>query len=128
MAATLRIRIHFGDRGFFGPGKAELLDLIASEGSIAAAGRAMGMSYRRAWLLVEEMNALFDAPLVAAQHGGQGGGGAVVTPEGMAVLARYRAVIEKAEAAAEGELAFLLGALAKADAAVAPPDPQAPAA
>ncbi|SHO60976.1 molybdate transport system regulatory protein [Pseudoxanthobacter soli DSM 19599] len=111
MDATLRIRIHFGDRGFFGPGKAQLLELIASEGSIAAAGRAMGMSYRRAWLLVEDMNALFDAPLVAAQHGGQGGGGAVVTPEGMAVLARYRAVIEKAEAAAGQDIAFLVNRL-----------------
>lgn len=128
MDATLRIRIHFGDRGFFGPGKAELLDLIASEGSIAAAGRAMGMSYRRAWLLVEEMNAMFEAPLVTAQHGGQGGGGAVVTPEGHAVIARYRAVIEKAQAAVEGELAFLVDALAKADSAAAPLKPHAPVA
>lgn len=75
-----------------GPGKAALLETIAATGSIAAAARDMGMSYKRAWLLVETLNAMFDAPLVESSRGGQGKGGAVLTGRGQAVLAEYRAV------------------------------------
>ncbi len=73
-----------------GPGKADLLERIRETGSIAAAGRRMRMSYKRAWQLVDELNGLFDVPLVAASQGGSGGGGASLTRRGADVLARYR--------------------------------------
>lgn len=97
---TLRLRLLFGDRLVFGPGKGELLARIAETGSIAAAGRAMGMSYKRAWALVEEMNAAFRAPLVASARGGAGGGGAQLTTEGQEVLSAYRAMLEAVDTAA----------------------------
>ncbi|NKX45983.1 winged helix-turn-helix domain-containing protein [Roseicyclus persicicus] len=98
---TIRLRLLFGEDGtMFGPGKADLLEGIAAEGSIAAAGRRMGMSYRRAWSLVEEMNAAFARPLVDTSRGGARGGGARLTGEGAAVLAHYRAL--EAQVAALG--------------------------
>ncbi|MGI1661898.1 winged helix-turn-helix domain-containing protein [Palleronia sp. KMU-117] len=87
---TLRIRIVFGDAAMLGPGKAELLSLIRETGSIAAAGRAMSMSYKRAWSLIEEMNAAYRAPLVESTRGGAKGGGARLTEAGDAVLGHYR--------------------------------------
>ena len=75
-APRLRLRIQFGDTAMLGPGKADLLELIRTTGSIAAAGRAMSMSYKRAWLLVEEMNQAFREPLVDSSRGGTRGGGA----------------------------------------------------
>jgi molybdate transport system regulatory protein len=107
----LRIRIVFGEDGMIGPGKADLLDGIARLGSIAAAGREMGMSYKRAWELIGTLNAMFRAPLVERTRGGPGGGGAVLTELGREVLAQYRAV--EAEAAANGadRLARLQGLL-----------------
>jgi molybdate transport system regulatory protein len=102
---TLRLRLLFGDRLVFGPGKSELLARIAETGSIAAAGRAMGMSYKRAWALVEEMNAAFRAPLVASARGGAGGGGAQLTPEGQEVLAAYRALLVAVETVAAPDVA-----------------------
>jgi molybdate transport system regulatory protein len=104
---TLRLRLLFGDRLVFGPGKGELLAKIAETGSIAAAGRAMGMSYRRAWALVEEMNAAFRAPLVLSARGGAGGGGAVLSDDGREVLAAYRALLQSVEAAAAPEIGRL---------------------
>ena len=97
---TLRLRLLFGDRLVFGPGKGELLAQIAETGSIAAAGRAMGMSYKRAWALVEEMNGAFRAPLVTSSRGGAGGGGASLSDEGRAVLAAYQKMLAAVEAAA----------------------------
>lgn len=88
----LRIRIIFGDAEMIGPGKAELLERIDSTGSIAAAGRGMGMSYKRAWELIGTLNAMFQAPVVTSTRGGPGGGGAVLTEMGREVLRRYRAV------------------------------------
>lgn len=85
----LHLRIEF-DHLRLGPGKARLLELIRDHGSISAAGRAMGMSYKRAWSLVEEMNAAFRDPLVASVRGGAKGGGAGVTQNGLAVLGAYR--------------------------------------
>jgi molybdate transport system regulatory protein len=73
-----------------GPGKAALLEAIAETGSISAAGRSMGMSYRKAWLLVRDMNMFFKDPLVDASKGGAKGGGARLTDMGHRVLARYR--------------------------------------
>lgn len=86
----LRIRIVFGKQEMIGPGKAELLERIDSTGSIAAAGRQMGMSYKRAWQLIGTLNSMFREPLVDSQRGGPGGGGAVLTEAGRSVLNLYR--------------------------------------
>lgn len=87
----LHIRIVFGDDEMMGPGKAELLERIARTGSIAAAGREMGMSYRRAWELVGRLNAMFREPVVDSTRGGPRGGGAVLTDTGRRIVALYRA-------------------------------------
>ena len=96
---ALRIRVTFGAGRMMGPGKAELLERIAETGSIAAAGRAMGMSYKRAWQLVETLNEMFRAPLVARNRGGARGGGAELTGTGREVLGHYRALEAEARAA-----------------------------
>ena len=88
----LTLRIDIGDKQKFGPGKARLLELIAEHGSITAAGRAMGMSYRRAWMLVDDLNAMFAGKVVEAKPGGTGGGGAHLTDLGREVLAAYRRI------------------------------------
>lgn len=103
---ALKLRILF-DGAMIGPGKAELLDHIGATGSIAAAGRQMQMSYKRAWMLVEEMNAAFAMPLVASARGGQGGGGARLTEAGTEVLRLYRDVLTRSEAAAAAPIAAL---------------------
>ncbi len=87
---SLRLRIVFGNDAMLGPGKADLLQRIGETGSIAAAGRSMGMSYKRAWTLVETMNAAFREPLVDSARGGVKGGGAQLTEAGVTVLAHYR--------------------------------------
>lgn len=112
----LRLRILFDD-AMLGPGKAELLERIAATGSIAAAGRQMDMSYKRAWMLVEEMNAAFQTPLVTSMRGGPGGGGARLTDAGAEVLRLYHDIVETALAASAGKIAVLEGMLrpAKAD-------------
>lgn len=99
-----RLRILFGQDIALGPGKAALLDAVARSGSISAAAREMGMSYRRAWLLVDTMNRCFKSPLVEASKGGSGGGGARVTELGLDVLARYRAMELKAAASVAAEM------------------------
>ena len=91
-----RLRILLGREIAIGPGKAELLRLIEEMGSISAAAREMGMSYRRAWTLVETMNGAFREPVVEAAIGGRGGGGAQVTDFGREALNRYLAMEEKA--------------------------------
>lgn len=106
-APRLRLRILFGEDAMLGPGKAELLERVRETGSIAAAGRAMKMSYKRAWMLVEEMNAAFSAPLVDSARGGAGGGGAQLTAIGEEVLRLYRAVENAAAASARDEIAAL---------------------
>lgn len=95
-----------------GPGKAELMEHIRDTGSISAAGRAMGMSYKRAWMLVEALNAGFCEPLVASARGGQGGGGAHLTATGEAVLAHYRAVLAAVAEAGADDLATLMALVA----------------
>lgn len=110
--ARLRLRLLFGPGAMFGPGKADLLEAIARTGSIAAAGRAMSMSYRRAWALVETMNGLFRGPLVVRGRGGAGGGGAQLTPLGAEVLARYRRLETAARAAGAEEITALQALLA----------------
>ncbi|MBC7179301.1 MAG: winged helix-turn-helix domain-containing protein [Roseovarius sp.] len=89
-APSLRIRIVFGEDAMLGPGKADLLERIRDTGSIAAAGRSMSMSYKRAWMLVESMNAAFREPLVESNRGGAKGGGASLTDTGAEVLVNYR--------------------------------------
>lgn len=108
-----RIRILLGAAIAIGPGKAALLAAIAETGSIAAAGRRMGMSYRRAWQLVQSMNACFLKPLVDAAKGGATGGGAELTPTGKEVLKRYRAMEAKASKAVSADLARFRKLLAK---------------
>jgi molybdate transport system regulatory protein len=103
---TLKLRILF-DGAMLGPGKAELLQRIAETGSIAAAGRQMAMSYKRAWMLVEELNVAFAAPLVVSARGGPGGGGAQLTATGAEVLRLYREAVASAEAAASDPVAAL---------------------
>ena len=94
-----------------GPGKADLLDAIQETGSISAAGRKLGMSYRRAWLLVDEMNQCFRAPLVEAHLGGVGGGGAKVTDLGLEAVRRYRDLQEQAWTAVRRPFHDYLGLL-----------------
>lgn len=88
----LSLRLVFGDDAMLGPGKAELLERIRDTGSISAAGRQMQMSYKRAWMLVETLNAIFREPLVDSTRGGPKGGGARLTDAGQAVLAQYRSL------------------------------------
>jgi molybdate transport system regulatory protein len=107
-AIGARLRVVFGPERALGPGKADLLNCIAETGSIAAAGRAMTMSYRRAWLLVEEMNGMFHEPLVETTKGGSGGGGgAVLTALGREVLTRYRNMERSTASAIAKDLASL---------------------
>ncbi len=102
--ATLRIRITCGDDIAIGQGKADLLEGVRETGSIAGAARRMGMSYRKAWLLLDEMNRCFREPVVIAAKGGPNGGGAVLTPLGREALDRYRTIQRNARAAIEQDL------------------------
>lgn len=99
----IKVQILSGDEIAMGPGKADLLDAIAREGSISAAGRAMGMSYRRTWLLVDAMNRCWDMPLVETAAGGTGGGGARLTELGASILAHYRDLQRTAQRTEESE-------------------------
>jgi molybdate transport system regulatory protein len=104
---SLSLRIDLGPESRIGPGKIELLERIAAFGSIAAAGRSMDMSYRRAWELVEELNSVFGKPVVERQIGGKHGGGAKLTELGLALIARFRAIERAAAEAANVHLAAL---------------------
>ena len=109
--STPRLRILMGAAVALGPGKADLLDAVDQAGSISAAARAMGMSYRRAWILIEAMNRDFKEPLVQTSAGGSGGGGAQVTAAGNEALRRYRAMENKATAAVKKEMSAFAGLL-----------------
>jgi molybdate transport system regulatory protein len=98
----LKLQLYCGDEIAMGPGKADLLEAIGQYGSISAAARALGMSYRRGWLLVDTMNRCFHEPLVEARAGGGQGAGARVTPAGEAALAAYRALSAQVESGAGG--------------------------
>jgi molybdate transport system regulatory protein len=111
-APTLFLRIKFGDRAFIGPGKVRLLELIGELGSISAAGKAMGMSYRRAWLLADGLNGAFTSPLVVKQTGGSGGGGAVLTDLGREIIERYRRIESRAAESSAADLKALAALLA----------------
>jgi len=101
----LRLRLVLGRSIAVGPGKADLLTAVAATGSISAAGRSMGMSYKRAWYLLDTMNQCFKEPLIHATKGGKGHGGARLTPMGERVLGLYRDIEARAAAAVAGELA-----------------------
>lgn len=101
------LRIDFPHAERLGRGKITLLEHIRETGSISAAGRAMDMSYRRAWLLVSALNSMFSQDAVLSQRGGRQGGGAVVTPFGEELIRRFRAMEDKTEAALAEEMAWL---------------------
>ena len=111
-APRLRLRIVFGEDAMLGPGKADLLEGIRETGSIAAAGRRMGMSYKRAWNLVETMNTAFCDPLVISSRGGAKGGGAALTETGETVLMHYRKLQEITAEAGAARISALHALLA----------------
>ena len=113
--ARLTLRLDFGQGRAIGHGKVRLLEAVRDRGSISAAGRSMGMSYRRAWLLIDELNRLFETPLVETKHGGAAGGGAELTPFGHGVVQHYRSIERKAHKAVAGELATLAAAIVQSD-------------
>ena len=104
---TLRFRLLLDAEHALGPGKADLLEAIAATGSIAAAGRTMDMSYKRAWQLADELNRSFAEPLIAASKGGENGGGAALTPAGKKGVSLYREIEAKAKRACSSELRAL---------------------
>jgi molybdate transport system regulatory protein len=112
MAARLSIRIDLPGGHRVGPGKIRLLELIDETGSISAAGRAMAMSYRRAWLLVESLNTGFRDPVVDAQPGGRHGGGARLTPFGRDLVRCYRTLERDAARAVDSQVDAIADALA----------------
>jgi|SRR5579863_3321934 len=107
MTTRLTIRLDFAPERRLGPGKIALLEAIAATGSISAAGRRHKMSYRRAWLLVDELNRQFGEPLVRAQPGGPKGGGAALTAAGQKILRAYRDAERKMFEAASAEIAAI---------------------
>jgi molybdate transport system regulatory protein len=107
----LTLRVLGARAAALGPGKAELIERIHATGSISAAARAMGMSYRRAWQLVEALNADFRQPVISTAVGGRQGGGASVTPYGRRLAARFRAMEDKASAAVAADLRRLAAEL-----------------
>lgn len=103
----LKLQLYLDKTHWLGPGKAQILELIEETGSISAAGRRMGMSYKRAWMLVETLNAMFGAPLVESARGGAQGGGAHLTDLGHEVAARFRRIEAAAAQAAGAEIEAL---------------------
>lgn len=97
VVAQFRLRIKVGDEIAIGPGKIAILEAIAETGSISAAGRKLGMSYRRAWLLVDQMNRYFNEPIVFTAMGGAQGGGSALTETGAEVIRLYRTIERQAE-------------------------------
>lgn len=107
--AGLKISIVLASGARLGPGKAALLESIRDTGSISAAARAMGMSYKRAWLLLDSINQAFERPAVAAATGGHRGGGALLTELGRELLERFRRIEARAHAGIEDDLTALEG-------------------
>src|SRR5438046_8242171 len=103
-----RVRISKGDDIAIGPGKVDLLEAIGETGSITSGAKRLGMSYRRAWLLIDTMNRCFKNPIVEAEAGGRSGGGTRLTATGRDVIKRYRTIERKSEKAAAADLAALV--------------------
>ena len=112
----LTLRILAGGEPAMGPGKARLVSLIESTGSISAAAREMGMSYRRAWLLVEALNSSFSEAVITTSTGGKRGGGASVTPFGKRIVDAYYRMESKASAAIDADIDRFCAHLRKAEA------------
>ena len=110
-ALKIKLQIYCGDEIAMGPGKADLLEAITKHGSISAAAKAMGMSYRRAWLLVDAMNRCWSGPLVEAVAGGSHERGARVAPLGDEVLRLYRAMVAASEQQASADFSGSLSDL-----------------
>jgi molybdate transport system regulatory protein len=108
-----RLRIRSGDLIVIGPGKVALLEAIAATGSISAAARALDMSYRRAWTLVDDMNRGLTRPVVEASSGGAKGGGTVLTDTAREIIARYREIEQIAALSTAKQLAALSRLIAK---------------
>jgi molybdate transport system regulatory protein len=106
-AVSLTLRVDLGSVGAIGPGKIRLLELIGETGSISAAGRTMGMSYRQAWLLIDSLNAAFREPALATLSGGAKGGGAELTAFGKTLIRIYRDIEAAAAKTVADELASL---------------------
>jgi molybdate transport system regulatory protein len=113
------LRIELGPEERFGPGKIRLLELVGTTGSISAAAREMDMSYRRAWLLIDEMNRIFKEPVVAAVTGGAHGGGATLTALGEKLIGIYRGIERDSTALAMRKIGALMEAEAKPQPAAA---------
>jgi molybdate transport system regulatory protein len=107
-----RLRIRIGRDFVLGPGKVDLIEEIGRSGSISAAGRAMGMSYKRAWQLVDALNRMFPEPVIVASIGGAHGGGATLTPFGRSVAAAYRRAEERVDAVVREEFGRICVAVA----------------
>ena len=114
-ARAMRLRLVLRSGAALGPGKIDLLEAIAETGSIRAAGNRFRMSYRRAWELVAELNGMFEKPLVVAESGGRGGGGAVLTAQGRNVVKRFRAIEARAWSAIDADYRSLARALKKGE-------------
>ena len=106
--ARFRLRVTAGDMIAIGPGKIDLLEAIAETQSITAAAKSLGMSYRRAWILVDQLNACLRQPAVASAQGGEHGGGSRLTPVGENLVARYRRIETRAGEACADDVAALL--------------------
>ncbi|MBX9847545.1 MAG: winged helix-turn-helix domain-containing protein [Xanthobacteraceae bacterium] len=107
----LTLRVDFGANRSIGPGKVRLLEAVGRSGSISQAGRELGMSYRRAWLLINDMNQCFQQAVISAQPGGSQGGGATLTEFGEKLIADYRAIEDSAQRAAKSHLRDLESSL-----------------
>jgi molybdate transport system regulatory protein len=113
-APTIRLRIDLSPDSALGPGKISLLERIESTGSLSKAARELGMSYRRAWLLLNDINGMFSDPATTASVGGSGGGGARLTDLGREIVKAYREIEDAAEKAASARIAWLASCRRKA--------------
>jgi molybdate transport system regulatory protein len=103
----VKLRVTFEGDHSLGPGKIQLLEAVRAHGSISAAARSMEMAYRHAWVLIDDMNACFGAPVVATRSGGSAGGGARLTPLGEELVRRFRAMERRARRAVAADVAAL---------------------
>ncbi|ABE44413.1 winged helix-turn-helix domain-containing protein [Polaromonas sp. JS666] len=112
-SVQFRLRIYRDDSIAIGPGKVALLEAVAEAGSISAAARQLGMSYRRAWLLIDEVNRALSLPAVNTTAGGARGGGAALTPVGQEIIKRYRSIESRSRAAAADDIDALIAMFAR---------------
>ncbi|MGU7782222.1 winged helix-turn-helix domain-containing protein [Burkholderia sp. PU8-34] len=106
---SFRMRIRMGDTVALGPGKVSLLEAVREHGSISAAARSLGMSYRRAWLLIDELNRSLTSPATVSEQGGHSGGGCTLTPVGEEIVRVYREIERQAQAHCAKQIAVLAG-------------------